>query len=101
MDLFILSEKGNNKKLEAETKKEFNELYKELQTEKFDDFVELYYNIEEELYLEKLKEYKILSDRTELLNIPSKEEANKYKIFLIDDYALKTLLQFIKFDKNI
>jgi len=98
-DGFVLSEKGNNKKLEAETKKEFNELYKELQTENFDDFVELYYNIEEELHLEKLKEYKILSDRTELLNIPSKEEANKYKIFLIDDYALKNyynLLNLLK-----
>lgn len=103
-DGFVLSVKGEKKKLEINESTQFKELYQELQTEKFDDFVKLYYNIETEEDLEKLKEYKILYDRTELLNIPSIEEANKYKIFLVDDYALKNyynLLNLLKTDNYI
>jgi len=99
-DGFVLSELGNKKTLEVVKRAEYKELYKELETEKFDKFVDLNYNIESEEDLENLKQYKILNDRTALLNIPTKEEAIKYKIFLVDDYALKNYYNFLNLLKT-
>ena len=39
--------------------------------------------------------YKNLNGRCNLLNIPSKEEAEKYKVFLTDEYALKNYFNLL------
>ena len=99
-DGFVLSELGNKKTLEVVKKAEYKELYEEVKTENFENFVNIYYNIETEEDLERLKPYKILYDRTDLLNIPSKEEALKYKMLLVDDYALKSYFNLLNLLKT-
>jgi hypothetical protein len=100
-DGFVLSEKGQTKKLNNDEKAEFKNLYEEFQDEKFDEFADLYFNIREESDIEELKKYKVLNDRVLLLNLPSKEDIIKYRVFLVDEYALRNYYSLLNLLKTL
>ena len=104
-DGFELEEVGDKAKLDKEIQKEFKELYEVVKDEQFESFINLNFNIQDERDFEEVKkQYPILYNRTDILNIQTKEEAEKYKIFLMDEYSLKNyfnLLNLFKTDKYI
>ena len=106
---FNLKETGVVNKLAKEEQQEFNEVYELIKDEEFNDFINLKYNEiedEEDAPLQDClnSKYKNLNGRCNLLNIPSKEEAEKYKVFLTDEYALRNyfnLLTLFRTDQYI
>ena len=98
-DGFILSEVGETKRFEEQN--HFKLIYEEIKEEHFDKFKQLYFNIETEEDLDTLKkEYKILNDRTELLNIGTPEEADQYKNLLTNEYQLRYYFNFLNLFKT-
>jgi hypothetical protein len=98
---FNVLEKGENSKLDKETNREFKESYEMLTEEDFQNFLTLRYtelNDENEAteITNKLDEkFKHFHNRFQLLNFPSREKAEEYKIFLKDEYALKNYYEFM------
>jgi hypothetical protein len=98
---FNVLDKGENSKLDKETNKEFKEMYEMITEEDFQNFLTLKYTeIDKEedidnMYKQLSEKYKHFSNRFQLLNFPSREEAEKYKIFLMDEYSLKNYYEFM------
>jgi hypothetical protein len=101
---FILSEIGVEQKLDKEAEKELTELTNIIEDTKFDEFIEAFNEIETEEDLEKIEEIKdkhpILNGRAKLLNINEKSDAEKYKIFLTDEYSLRHYFDLLNLFKK-
>ncbi len=101
---FEIEEKGTKKRLEHMEAELMKTLYDENQDIHFDNFIDLWSNLEPGDDISEYKKYKFLSDRVNLLNITSKEEIEKFKLLITDDYALKSyynLLNLFKTDEYI
>jgi hypothetical protein len=76
-------------------------MYEMITEEDFQNFLTLKYTeIDKEedidnMYKQLSEKYKHFSNRFQLLNFPSREEAEKYKIFLMDEYSLKNYYEFM------
>ena len=101
---FNLKSEGETKKLSLSKKSEMKEVYEEIKEAQFDDFLDIKfkeYETEEEVKAdagnrEKLKTtYSTMDTRCKLLNIKEREDAEKYKIFLSNEYALKNYFDLI------
>lgn len=97
---FNLTQTGQYKKLDKDELKELNEVYKLLKEDDFEKYkVAKFTELDNDEDLTKneeiIKEYSILDNRFNLLNIPNKEEAENYKVFMMDEYALKNYYNFL------
>jgi len=103
---FNLIQKGESRRLDIDESNDLNEIYQTLQ----DDEIKAYLNYRfDDVYDEEelKKNYEIIQNKyhsidtkLNLLNIPNKEEADKYKIFLNDDYALRNYYNFLNLMKS-
>lgn len=97
---FNVVETGVYKKLDKEDQKEINEVYNQIKEDDFDTFVKAKYKDvtdEEDLtkHTEIINQYNVMNNRLSILNIPNKEEAEKYKVFIMDEYALRNYYNFL------
>jgi len=97
---FNLKDIGETKKMNFNEKKEFNEIYETIKEEELKEFLDSTYNeLNDEEDIKKYEEvqykHSILKSRLTLLNIPDRVEAEKYKLFFTDEYALKNYFNFI------
>lgn len=97
---FNLTETGIYKKLDKESQKQITEIYNQLKEDDFDTFIDAKFkDLDNEIELvknaETMEEYTVMNNRLSLLNLPNKDEAEKYKIFIIDEYALTNYYNFL------
>lgn len=92
---FELSSKGDYMTLDKLEKQDFNAIYDLVKFEEFEEFVEEHFKvIENEEDIIETKHIH-LKARCTLLNIPTKEDAEKYKVYITDAYALKNYFNFL------
>ena len=100
-DGFKIEEIGEIKKLDIEENKILDMTLEIFNENKFDEFIEIYYEPKTEEELESLnKKYLTFNKRIQILNIPTKEEANQYKKFITDEYLLNHYFQAINLFKS-
>lgn len=90
---FNIKSEGEENKLNKSIKTEMKETCIKIEEEEFDNFVKIKFEVgDKELLKQK---YSVLNARCKLLNITTKEDSEKYKIFLVDEYSLKNYFNLL------
>jgi len=97
---FNLKNVGELNKMEKNDKKDFSDVYETIKDEQFKEFIDTKFTeLIDEQDLEKVNniliKHSVLNGRFTLLNLPNREETEKYKIFLTDEYALRNYFNFL------
>ena len=100
-DGFKLKTIGEVKKINKGDENIMKMNYELKKLDDIEDFSKLVFNIvEEEDYKKLINKYKTYYDRLNLLNISNEEELNTYKIYIEDDYKLKSYFSSIALFKT-
>ena len=91
--------------MEKKDKKDFSDIYETIKDEQFKEFIETTYtDLINEQDVEKINnlliKHSVLNSRLTLLNLPNREETERYKLFLTDEYALRNYFNFLGLFRN-
>jgi hypothetical protein len=94
---FNLIEKGETKKLNIKQNIKQTNLIDKMKHEEIEKFIEICFNDDPEtnVNIEDIN-YVLLLKRNEILGLNNKEDVEKYKLFIQDEYALNNLFNFQK-----
>lgn len=96
-DGFVLKEKGLKVKINKSEDKEIKTAFTNYKNNLFQNFLSCRFDSTVET---KLKNYEMFNDRLKLLKITTREDAEKYSIFIEDDYALKNFFNLVNLFKD-